>query len=297
MAWYAHKKIGYLMAEDALTERDYLFLSKVSHKTDYFVVPSLFYASVLASAFNVNIKKMLLLGMPRIDDLSSKNNLKIMNKMISKDVSKYSKILIYVPTFRNGLGRETDGFMSSTNLINIEEYEELKLMNYLKENNYLLIVKYHPSEQSKTLQIEFDNIVYLNDDELFKNDISLNNFLLLSDILITDYSSVYIDYLALNKPIIFTNFDCNEFKQNRGFIFNDSNFWFCGPTVSKIDDFVFESKKLLNDKNYFQIERDNFKNLVLTNYVESCKRVCDYIFEKKRLSSLKVKAIKYKDRI
>lgn len=53
-----------------------------------------------------------------------------------------------LPTFRNGLG-EINGSLNSKNILNLEEYDEQKLINYLEENKYLLILKMHPSEEKQ----------------------------------------------------------------------------------------------------------------------------------------------------
>ena len=65
-----------------------------------------------------------------------------------KVTESYDKVLMYLPTFRNGLGRENDGAFSD-NILNLEKYNEEELENYLEDNNYLLIIKYHPYEINK----------------------------------------------------------------------------------------------------------------------------------------------------
>ena len=60
---------------------------------------------------------------------------------------------------------------------------------------------------------------------------SINELYLVSDLLITDYSSVYFDYLNLNKPVIFINTDEDTYKDERGFIFDNEDMWRPGPKV------------------------------------------------------------------
>lgn len=68
------------------------------------------------------------------------------------------------------------------------------------------------------------------------------NILNAVDILITDYSSIYFDFLLLDRPIIFTPIDYEEYKHNRGFLLEPFDFWAPGDKC-----FCYEDLKLTID--------------------------------------------------
>lgn len=290
------KTLGYLMNISTLTESDNIWLNSVKTNTDFTFVTSKFYATIMSSVWNMDIRKILPLGTPRLDDFYDKNAYDRLVEMLKCNIKK-PKIIAYCPTFKNGLGRLSDGFCDGKNIINIKEYDEKKLIKFLKDNNCLLLVKYHPSELSSINKIEDKRIFYLDDKEMNKYNLSLNNILSTTDLLITDYSSVYIDYLAINKPIIFTNYDAENYFVNRGFIFDNSDFWFPGPKVNEIKDLIKNIKKLIKNKKYFSAERINFKKLTLTNYIDCSKTICDFIFDDNGLNEKIEEIIKAKNNI
>ena len=74
-----------------------------------------------------------------------------------------------------------------------------------------------------------------------------------TDTLITDYSSVYFDYLLLDKPLIFLDGDIEEYSKNRGFLLEPVDFWRPGEIVVNYSDF----KKAINS---IEIKEDKFEN-------------------------------------
>ena len=96
------------------------------------------------------------------------------------------------------------------------------LINFCRDNHVLVVIKKH------YLQIPYDfgenvltNIVYLENQDLEDNGLQLYEFINCSDALISDYSSVAIDYLLLNRPIGFTLDDYDAYTESRGWVFED----------------------------------------------------------------------------
>ena len=232
----------------------------------------------MATTFNLDPKKVLITGQPRNDAFFNNNKINEVNSILEIDLNKYSKIIFYIPTFRNGIGR-TDGIINTNNLINLAEYDENSLNDFLVKNNYLLVAKLHPLEESSIDMKEQTNIKILDSKNMLDYQIILNEILNLSDILITDYSSVYFDYLILDKPILFTNIDEAEYMKNRGFVFDNPDFWRPGPKVNNIDDFIKEIEILINDSNYYKRERDEVNSLVnIYKDNKSSERIFNNIF-------------------
>ena len=110
---------------------------------------------------------------------------------------------------------------------------------------------------------------------MLDNFITINEILNCVDLLITDYSSIYVDYINLLRPVIFLNTDLQKYNEDRGLVFNGNNIWFPGPKINKIEDFLLETKKLLTDENYYKREREEFNNLVNEYSDLSCDKFID----------------------
>lgn len=175
---------------------------------DYFLTPSGTNKNlmILSNHFLIPPNKILVTGYPRNDFFFS-NDLNLSNTIKSKySVPKlYKEIILYAPTYRdNDLTARFP--LSSSELIELNEV--------LKEKSSILLMKAHKSEK----KIEFEN--HSNIKKISKNT-DIQELLFITDILVTDYSSVYVDYLLLNKPIIFFTYDYEYYeKENRGLLYN-----------------------------------------------------------------------------
>lgn len=118
-------------------------------------------------------------------------------------------------------------------------------------------MKLHPKEEEyykKTFE-GFSNIKLCTSEFLAKYNLDIYQILSETDLLITDYSSVYFDYLLLDKPILFLNTDLDQYRNNRGFLLNPFEFWTPGPKVNIYNHFICELEKLLTDEKYYKTER------------------------------------------
>ena len=193
---------------------------------DLITVTNDFFLKNYRKAFlNQNVK---ILGMPRDDFLMDKKNSLIFKKKIHKklNIKLSKKIILYLPTFR-------DKSVQAKN--ELEFLHSDKLNKILSKNNCIILFKNHffTSQYNKRKKIKLSkNLIYLNDEFLTQE------LLKISDCLITDYSSVHIDYLLLNKPIIFYCYDIKRYVTNdRELNFNYNN------------DLFTPGKKIFNPKS------------------------------------------------
>ncbi len=272
------KKSGFALH----TEKDETFINNFSKAIDYMVTPSEFDIAMFSYLFTVSPYAFLQYIQPRYEYLKISDGKKNLHKLLKLDLNKYKKIIMYSPTFRTGLS-QINGELSKDNIININKYKEQDLQKYLEDNNYLLIIKMHPSEESK-IQIpsECKNIVMLKDSVMLDSFITINEVLNGVDLLITDYSSIYTDYVSLLRPILFLDTDINKYEHDRGITY-DSDLWFPGPSVNNYEDFKTEISKLLADSNYYKKERENFNKLINNNLELSNDKFIDEILMNDRL--------------
>jgi teichoic acid glycerol-phosphate primase len=159
-------------------------------------------ATIFKQAFNTPDQNILRSGIPRTDvffDESAKD------RTIKKLLSKYpffqnKKIVLYAPTYRDN---ELEHFKLHLQLDKLQE---------LLGNEYVLLLKLHPAVKNKVqIPAHLDHFVFD-----FTEYYSMNDLLFISDLLITDYSSIPFEYSLLNRPMIFYLYDFEEYQQERG---------------------------------------------------------------------------------
>lgn len=229
---------------------------KIKFKDDILITNSKIDSTLLSSCMQISFEKHKIIGSPRIDYLTHPN----LSRGVISDFKKFDKVIIYLPTFRKGM-YHVDGNLTGL-LFNFDKLSSEELEKFLVVNNYLLLIKLHPSEIS-TLKIDYSkltNIKFILDEELAQDNVDLYEILPHTDLLITDYSSVYFDYLHLNRPIIFLPTDLEEYSESRGLLLEPYSFWTPGPKVTTQDDLFPEIKKQLASDTHYG-ERVKFKNL------------------------------------
>lgn len=158
---------------------------------------------IYADAFDINLKKVKAMGAPRTDDFFNQEYIETKKKAIYEKhpEMKDKFVIIYAPTFRDaGKGRQ----------VFEPEIDFDRLSEKLLPNQQFLICP-HPVMKNDIIPHKYDNIKVMR-------DFSTNDLMFISDMLITDYSSVIFEYALLNKPIAFFCYDLAIY--NRGFYLN-----------------------------------------------------------------------------
>lgn len=219
--------------------------SKKKFSDNLLITNSKMESVLLGSCMQISFDNHEIIGNPRLDYLTNPQS--INNQIISR-LESYDKVLIYLPTFRHNKNGGTDGHFYG-NLFNFLEFDYTYFTDYLEKNNILLITKYHQNELAvvSNKMSNSSNIMTLTDLDLISNDIDLYQLLPYTDLLITDYSSVYIDYLITDKPILFTPTDLEEYSNTRGLLLEPYDFWTPGPKVSTIDEMIDSLDAILLD--------------------------------------------------
>jgi len=141
-------------------------------------------------------KLALVIGSPRNDFFFSD---KVQVGVIKKkyEISNFEKIITYAPTFRDfeTIPPFTDGFW-------------IKLNELLKQQNVVFVIKKHPWDKYLSVPDNFSNIKDLS---VLVSDVQ--ELLLVSDVLVSDYSGIMTDFAITNKPIIVYNYDYEQYKE------------------------------------------------------------------------------------
>lgn len=208
--WHASggfKKVGYSVLDRnfGISKKD-LEISPIHTNYTYCLMGSQYNAKFYAEAFNVGMDKFVTnIGIPRTDvffneELKSMLPEKVCNMY---NLPKDKQIILYAPTFRGE--HKTDAYFK----------DDLDF-SVMKENigeKYIILLKLHPwiTEKYK-----------INDDlKGFLFDVSdypdINELMMISDIMITDYSSAIFEYSLLERPMMFFASDYYDYIDERGF--------------------------------------------------------------------------------
>lgn len=235
----------------------------------YFTSSSEHYVDIFKMCFGYNLN-VINTGYARNDCLFQENDSLNQMGIHPKDGEK---VVVYLPTFRDRMN------VSSVTIIDVSNYDYLAMFNkYLLLKGIILIVKLHPADKTKICSSGFSNIKIYTDSDFRKYDIQLNSLLHNSDALITDYSSVFCDYLLLNRPIGFVTNDINEYNVERGFIYNNYLDMLPGRKIQSEADFKSFCDDISHNKDAFSHERKSISKL-FNDFTDAnnCKRICDAV--------------------
>ena len=256
------KRIAYM--QDPVRNKYY------NQSVKYFSSPSDYYIPIFSNSFNRKPDEILVTGYPRIDFLLNDNNSFL---KLGIDRNQYKKVVIYLPTFRQPIGggyTDTKKNIFKEEFINFVDENSLGEWNsYFRNRDILLVVKPHPSDKNQFSNTKLSNIRIIPHIVLLEKDIQLYNLLKYADALITDFSSVYCDYLVLNRPIGFMLSDIDDYAKGRGFVFEEPLDFLPGYKIWSEEDFKAFIDELINNIDSTKKIREQLQP-VYNKYTEGC---------------------------
>ena len=249
-----------------LSEYKRLF-KKNTETWDYLISQSDYTTEKFRTSFDFK-NKILDSGFPRNDVLFKRNNLKSINNIKnSYNLPQDKKVILYAPTWRDDEFYENGIYKYSSKI----DFDLLK--NELSDT-HILLVKLHYLVKDSADWSKYDGFIYQCDQSC-----DIQELYLISDILITDYSSVMFDYSIIKKPMIIYAYDYEKYRDNlRGFYFNIYE-EFPGPIVENTPDLI-DSIQNYDCKEY----EEKYKRFVnkFTNFDDgnASSRIVDLIIEK-----------------
>lgn len=179
---------------------------------------------LMARSFAVSEDKIKVWGQPRNDGLFQKNDCREILGQLFPDLPEYTKTVLYAPTFRD---------YGQVQLFPFKDFDQKQLEAFLDEKNILLFIRTHVAEQGSAAPYLGKRIRFLGNEQAEDVTGILNIF----DCLITDYSSIYIDYLLTDKPMIFLPYDRQQYLDGRGMNFDYDDVT-PGPKPETFNDFL-----------------------------------------------------------
>lgn len=185
----------------------------------------------ISKAFSLNDNVVKATGFARFDAFINEKKSSMMDMKHHLGLSDFDEVILYAPTWRP----YNDKY----------ELDYEKFNNILIEINQVLIVKEHPNS-NKISKNNYSNIIF----DLY--DVDIQDLLMLSDVLITDYSSITVDFSFLGKRTIFFCYDYDKYLSEVGLYINLKS-EFPADFTQKLDD-------LLDKLKCRNIELENLSN-------------------------------------
>jgi len=232
------------------------FKSKLLQKYTYCTCSSTIEKFILKSAFDISFDNILITGSPRNDVIFKATHR-------PKPKSKYDylnkKVILYAPTWRN----------YGTKFFPFDDFNLKCINDFLNEQDAVILLRCHKEEINNVKPFLSERII-LADQSVFPDIVELLPFV---NILITDYSGVFFDFLPFNKPIIFIPYDLEKYQKSKGLLFDYKNFteWCIKNQFDLIDSIsLYLEYRIMNNKKMI----DNF---YLYHDQNNCKRIHEFL--------------------
>ncbi|MCC5808667.1 MAG: CDP-glycerol glycerophosphotransferase family protein [Opitutales bacterium] len=268
------KRVRFARLEHALSpkeERERMRESRVIAKA---ISTSEFISDIQEECLKIGRDKHVVTGYPRNDCLLEPT------ASMRRDWSQFlgeqevQKVILYGPSWRHG--REPTRFFP------FPDFEKEQIFSFLKDHCALLLLRPHANDLLKYPdQKEF--LISLTEEcpfvRLATHDDwpDVNSMLPFVDILISDYSALYHDFLLLDRPIILIPYDFDEFSYQNGFLY-DYIALAPGPLVKTMDEFVSGLSEAIRDPQKSENQRRNLREMIHTyTNAGSCARVAEVV--------------------
>ena len=247
-------------------------IRKFAAKTTNLFISSKNFIESLSHRFALDDSKTIPTGIPRTDyyfrcDDEFKESLRA-NFDEKYPFARGKKIVLYAPTFRQ----------NPVNNMIFDNFD-IDAFNESLGDDYVLFIKLHPNYNRFADEEHFIDLESVENEHEFVNCTHYSNeqeLLLLSDVLITDYSSVMVEYSILNKPIVLFAYDLDDYLSNeRGFYF-DYRENVPGRIAYDMDELI----RVFKEKD-FDLERLNDFAHYQFDYFDgnSSKRILDIVLD------------------
>jgi CDP-glycerol glycerophosphotransferase len=208
------------------------FLKEAS-KWDYLISPNFYSTKIFKRAFGFN-KTMLEYGYPRNDYLiNNSSNEKVINNIKNyNNLPLNKKIILYAPTWRDNQYHTKGKYKFDLEI-------DFDMLQQELGNEYIILLRLHYLVADNLDLSKYRGFIYD-----FSKYQDIRELYVISDLLITDYSSVFFDYANLNRPMLFYVYDIEDYRDKlRGFYF-DFESEAPGPLVKTTEGLIKEIKKI-----------------------------------------------------
>lgn len=236
--------------------------------------------SMFSYEFNMPIENGVALGYPRNDEFC-KPRIDLQNLF---DVD-YDKIIVWYPTFRQNHG----GISASDSNIALpiihNEENARRLNQWAEKQKVLIVLKPHFAQDVELIKnLHLPYIHFIDDMFLHDNQISSYQFVNACDALLTDYSSIYFDFMLADRPIGLIWEDVEDYKKRPGFARDVESLMNAGVKIYTLEELLDFLSDVVGDRDSLKQERDAVCKMVhYSSDGKNSARVVDFILDKANL--------------
>ena len=243
---------------------------------DFVLAASKDVAPICAYEFNVSPEKVFSLGFPRNDVFAVPS--RDIRPMLVTDCSR---VIVWYPTYRQNLKGKITGSTHALPVINDPE-AAARLDHAAREAGVLIVLKPHFAQDTSLIRdLGLNNIRFIDDSFFTEHQITSYQFVNSCDAMITDYSSIYFDYLLADKPIAVTWDDLEEYRRDPGFAVDLERLLKGAVKAYNVDDLISFIQDVAAGQDVLQADRRRIRDMA--NYStdgNNTNRVVDFILSK-----------------
>lgn len=239
------------------------FTSKGKNHWDIQLSQSVYESTIFSRVFGIKPEKFKTFGLPRNDSLGRVSNDLNTELRTKLGLPLDKMIILYAPTFRE-YHKDKDYNSTIDIPINFKKWEaELG-------DKYILLIRAH-YDVVKLLDIPESSFV-----KDYSSYESLNELLIITDVLISDYSSIFFDYSILSKPMLCYAYDYEEYQSKRGLYFDIRKELEMEINIS--EDYILNEIKNL-DYEHRKMITIRFRKKFVTEFGNAAKKTSNLIYD------------------
>lgn len=234
---------------------------------EYVVATSDTFAKIYRSAFRRPSEQILTYGQPRNDVFYDIDHIFPVNEKLRRRLEGH-KVVLYAPTHR---------LEGSIPFPLKENFDLKRLDEFCRDNHILFIIRRHFYH----FQEELDLSGYSNILDMTRDSLDIQELLMGTDLLVTDYSSTYIDYLLLDRPVIFYDFDYDSYIEKDREMYFPYEKVTPGIKAETFDELMEGMRQVFSGADMFAEDRKRVRNLFYCE--KGQKAVGEELLEKMKL--------------
>ena len=225
-----------------------LYSYDIKHPTaNYVFTPSLMSAHIDSSTSSIPVKNYIVTGFPRNDYLiSPKFSRSDLLQKLELDIN-IQTLIVFAPTHRNS--SQSDIKLDAVNFLSLIQ----AILPILQDNNAAIVLANHPASGNDLNEVsDFCNAHGLICLLSVYESISIYDVMAHTDLLISDYSSIYFDFLLLARPVIFYFSDFSKYQDVRSFSYDPVDSICAGPVCYDNDQLLHSLKRFFDNPLLFK---------------------------------------------
>ncbi|UCE90809.1 MAG: CDP-glycerol glycerophosphotransferase family protein [Methanobacteriota archaeon] len=239
------------LCQKGLSERQMALAARELRKIDYWICSSRLERDSLALCTGLPVDNLKITGYPRNDYLIE-NRDSGDARLLTRFPFIGKKVILYAPTWRSN---------DKVKFFPFDDFSKDKLTSFLEANDAYLLLRAHYGDDILALKgaVDYDafeggRVLVMNRDSIG----DVQDILPFVDVLISDYSGVWLDYLLLDRPIIFVPYDLAMYESTQGLLYDYDSIT-PGPKVRRFIELLSELEGYFADPHKGSIERNRTK--------------------------------------